>query len=690
MATSINIGEDRFRLALLATLVLQNTFAVVLGRFTRIKTKTYDINQFILVSECSKLLLSILLEYINSQGQLVSSFRRNVIQQPKGTTMMIIPALFYLVSNSLLYMALSNLTVPIFQVVYQGKLVITAIFSVFLLDRSISLKQWLCLFVISFGVASIVIDQSRDMVPADNNINIRLGCLSLLFSCTLSSAASVFFEKMVKSRDTSSLDAPSLWIRNIQISSFSIMFAIVKLLITRDHYLPFLHGFNQWVWLQVALFGIGGLLVSSVIKYADNVLKGLATSLSMIFASLMNVLLFGNKLTWQFMIGAAVTAMAVFLYSSTNTFRYSYILPGVKSPRLLSTLVVMIILLFAINNLEMSPVTNKERRFLPSDVPNGLHSIIGQSHIRPPGISDTEWLLTKPFSEIEDGDLLSKWESNRSSEEKNMLTFVLSITDQYDNGPPDVSTMPLGKHPNVRFIFFSDDIEYNVTSPWKHVKIPYPAIDKWVDFGYKNSLSTLLNNITEKNLHYNNMYTKYFCHLWWRVPELRRSRYVAYLGGGVNIKHAPMKFYDDVVNLLGKEGYRRFMMLHPRTGSNTIIDEAILANGQHRYRVDHVIEQSKFYRDNYRMPIADYPVYWLALAVYDSFHTKTRQVLFDTFAECQLWSLEDQISLPFALFFNKELNTTKAVQSEEFFHSFLDVPLGEKVRLKHNTAKYGQ
>lgn len=427
MATSINIGEDRFRLALLATLVLQNTFAVVLGRFTRIKTKTYDINQFILVSECSKLLLSILLEYINSQDQLVSSFRRNVIQQPKGTTMMIIPALFFLVSNSLLYVALSNLTVPIFQVVYQGKLVITAIFSVFLLDRSISLKQWLCLFVISFGVASIVIDQSRDMVPADNNINIRLGCLSLLFSCTLSSAASVFFEKMVKSRDmaksaTSSLDAPSLWIRNIQISSFSIMFAIVKLLITRDRYLPFLHGFNQWVWLQVALFGIGGLLVSSVIKYADNVLKGLATSLSMIFASLMNVLLFGNKLTWQFMIGAAVTAMAVFLYSSTNTFRYEYILPGVKSPRLLSTLVVMIILLFAINNLEMSPVT---------DVPNGLHSIIGQSHIRPPGISDTEWLLTKPFSDVGDGDSLSKWESNRSSEEKNMLTFVLSITDQY-------------------------------------------------------------------------------------------------------------------------------------------------------------------------------------------------------------------------------------------------------------------
>eukprot|EP00978_Attheya_sp_CCMP212_P042169 scaffold252569_cov51-Attheya_sp.AAC.2 len=38
-----------------------------------------------------------------------------------------------------------------------------------------------------------------------------------------------------------------------------------------------LHGFHGWVWVLVLLQAGGGMLVVAVIKYADNVLKGLAT-----------------------------------------------------------------------------------------------------------------------------------------------------------------------------------------------------------------------------------------------------------------------------------------------------------------------------------------------------------------------------------------------------------------------------
>lgn len=75
------------------------------------------------------------------------------------------------------------------------------------------------------------------------------------------------------------------------------------------------HGFDRWVWLQVFLFGTVGLLVASVIKYADNIIKGLATALSMIVSSLLNSLFFGSHVTDQFMAGAVITVTGVYFYS---------------------------------------------------------------------------------------------------------------------------------------------------------------------------------------------------------------------------------------------------------------------------------------------------------------------------------------------------------------------------------------
>lgn len=298
-------------------------------------------------------------------------------------------------------------------------------------------------------------------------------------------------------------------------------------------------------------------------------------------------------------------------------------------------------------------------------------------------MSDVDWLLSKPFSEIEDGDLLSQWQSTLPESERDLLTFVISVTDKYDHGPPDVSGMPLSKHPKVSFLFFSDDNEYNVTPPWKHVKISYPVTDTRMDLGYKNSISSVMNS-TEKRTHYLNMYSKYFCHLFWRVPEIRRSRFVGYLGGGMNIMHMKVKFYDDLVEL-SNQGYHRLLM---EDWGKTVVGEANEASLQQRYRVDNVSIQAEIYRDNYKMPISDIPTYWLGLVFHDNFHTPTRQVMFDTWAECQLWSLEDQMSFPFALFHNKELNTTKGVSPSEW-QSWLGIPDGETFRFQHTVKNYG-
>ena len=60
----------------------------------------------------------------------------------------------------------------------------------------------------------------------------------------------------------------------------------------------------------------GGLLVAAVIKYADNVLKGLATGVSVVTSTACSMVLFGTPLTTQFGIGAIIILCSVFFFSN--------------------------------------------------------------------------------------------------------------------------------------------------------------------------------------------------------------------------------------------------------------------------------------------------------------------------------------------------------------------------------------
>ena len=113
-----------------------------------------------------------------------------------------IPALLYLVQNTLLYIALSNLSAPLFQVTYQGKLVTTAIVSGLMLGRTYNAKQWLCLVALSLGVAIVVLGESKpDTTALDTTKpaqSLAVGLVAVTIACFCSALAGVYFEKVLK------------------------------------------------------------------------------------------------------------------------------------------------------------------------------------------------------------------------------------------------------------------------------------------------------------------------------------------------------------------------------------------------------------------------------------------------------------------------------------------------------------
>lgn len=324
---------------LLIMMVVQNSCTVLVGRYTRSsapKEEQYDVNHLITICEVTKFFLACFLEFYTTRGQLLESLQVHVYKNYLDALKISIPALLYLLQNSLLYVALSNLTAPMFQVTYQGKLVTTALVSVFMLNRSYTVQQWICLVVLSTGVAIVVLGSKKDDGGSSSQQageqDMVLGLVAVTISCLSSALAGVYFEKVLKKKggDKGQESPPSLWMRNIQMAFFSVIIAICQ-----NHYntmypseeaikassagggdKPYLHGFNAWAWVLVGLQAGGGLLVAAVIKYADNVLKGLATGVSVVVATAASTFLFQTPLHGQFVVGATMILASVYVFSN--------------------------------------------------------------------------------------------------------------------------------------------------------------------------------------------------------------------------------------------------------------------------------------------------------------------------------------------------------------------------------------
>ena len=123
------------------------------------------------------------------------------------------------------------------------------------------------------------------------------GLLAVLGVTVCSGLAGVYFEKVIK-------DSPmttSLWIRNVQISVYSLFpaFFIGVLFIDGETVARngFFDGYNWIVVLSIAVQSFGGIVAAFCIYYADNISKNFAVSISMVLSSLASVFFFGFEAT---------------------------------------------------------------------------------------------------------------------------------------------------------------------------------------------------------------------------------------------------------------------------------------------------------------------------------------------------------------------------------------------------------
>ncbi|XP_006000073.1 UDP-N-acetylglucosamine transporter [Latimeria chalumnae] len=304
----------------LGILVLQTTSLVLTMRYSRTLKEDgprYLASTAVVVAELMKIGACILLVYKDSSYSLRALNRvlhDEIINKPMETLKLAIPSGIYTLQNNLLYVALSNLDAATYQVTYQLKILTTALFSVSMLSKKLSIYQWLSLLILMAGVALVQwpsdsLESSPKEISASSQF---IGLMSVLVACCSSGFAGVYFEKILKETKQ------SVWIRNIQLGFFGVIFGLMGVFVydgerVRQH--GMFQGYNKLTWTVIILQAIGGLVIAAVIKYADNILKGFATSLSIILSTLISYLWLQDFVpTSVFFFGTILVIAATFLY----------------------------------------------------------------------------------------------------------------------------------------------------------------------------------------------------------------------------------------------------------------------------------------------------------------------------------------------------------------------------------------
>ncbi|CAG9764539.1 unnamed protein product [Ceutorhynchus assimilis] len=300
----------------LITLTLQNAILGLSMRYSRIRDGDMFISSTaVLMSEVVKLITCIALVYLEAGGVvgLLDILNKQIVRQPLDTLKVCIPSLVYLIQNNLLYVSASHLDAATYQVTYQLKILTTALFSVFILKRSLLKTQWLSLLTLIIGVVLVQMAQGHEHSTSKNaeGQNRFIGFMAALTACALSGFAGVYFEKILKGSDV------TVWMRNVQLSLCSIPLGLISCYTYDGGQIAekgFFFGYDKFVHYLIILQAGGGLIVAVVVKYADNILKGFATSLAIVFACIGSIYIFDFQLSGQFVFGAAFVICSIFLY----------------------------------------------------------------------------------------------------------------------------------------------------------------------------------------------------------------------------------------------------------------------------------------------------------------------------------------------------------------------------------------
>ncbi|CAI5714238.1 unnamed protein product [Peronospora effusa] len=223
-----------------------------------------------------------------------------------------IPALLNALECNLNYVVLRYLDAATVSVLWNLKILLTAVLFRYVLKQQLSELQKLAIVLLVLGVLTSQSDRFHSDVVVDDSHQTMLGLLLALLGVTLSSCASVCAEWTLKRQS----DCPFLW-QSVQMYGFGVLFnALGLLLVDRKLLLSdgFFYGYSGWTLVVVVVNSIGGIFMACILKYLDNIACVFSHSIAMTFTTFLSMLFFAFSPSVEFGCGLGVLIISMYLY----------------------------------------------------------------------------------------------------------------------------------------------------------------------------------------------------------------------------------------------------------------------------------------------------------------------------------------------------------------------------------------
>ena len=199
-------------LAACALLFVQNTFSTLVISYSRLRPGPAYIGSVVVaLGELVKIPLNLLCNLgLFGYAATREELRRVYSTEAHQLWVYSVPALLYTVQNNLTFIGAAHLSVVAFQATNQLRIPATALVATLLLGQDIGRQRWLAVVMLTVGVVLVTLrpDAPGKHTNFHNTHRLPLvGIASLVGASSCSALASVWFERIVKTKSS-----PTLWV----------------------------------------------------------------------------------------------------------------------------------------------------------------------------------------------------------------------------------------------------------------------------------------------------------------------------------------------------------------------------------------------------------------------------------------------------------------------------------------------
>lgn len=275
----------------------------------------YEPLSAIFLSECLKILISLAAvahgffnnndKNNNPEGSATAAHPANFLSHVlAGHENSAVPAFLYTLAATSQSLGAYNLDILPYLMLSQVKLILTPVFSRAFLKQTLQPHQWLCLAVLTAGMALVQVGSAARSSPGappraagggDNaGGDTAFGIVAMLVAGFCSAFAGVYMEAVLKTSEN------SFMVRNAQLAGYTCLCSLGGLMWQSDMGLGgSFRGYTALVWVLVLLQAVGGFLVSWAVRIASTIAKNYAQSLGFLAALTIPLVLSTHRLSTE-------------------------------------------------------------------------------------------------------------------------------------------------------------------------------------------------------------------------------------------------------------------------------------------------------------------------------------------------------------------------------------------------------